>query len=144
MLQTWQTAHKMRQQRGPLAGDVASDNARIKRYLAKYTINPAIAHGISDVVGSIEPGKLADLVLWKPAFFGVKPELVLKGGMIAYAQMGDANASIPTPQPVLARPMFASFGRALTQSSFTFVSQDSLDANIARRYGLERPLVAVA
>src|SRR5579859_6590078 len=104
VLRTGQTAHKMRQQLGPLAGDGRADNARIKRYLAKYTINPAIAHGISEHVGSIEAGKLADLVLWRPAFFGVKPELVLKGGLIAWAAMGDPNASIPTPQPVLYRP----------------------------------------
>src|SRR5947209_14278429 len=120
-----------------------NDNYRAKRYVAKYTICPALTHGIAHEVGSIEPGKWADIVLWKPAFFGVKPELVLKGGMIAHAQMGDANASIPTPQPVLSRPMFASFGRAMTESSFTFVSQAGLDENIGKRYGLERPLVAV-
>src|ERR671938_225388 len=118
---TWQTAHKMKVQRGALAEDSArNDNFRVKRYVSKYTINPAIAHGLARHVGSIEPGKWPDLVLWKPAFFGVKPELVLKGGMIAYAQMGDANASIPTPQPVFPRPMFASFGRALTRCSLTF------------------------
>ena len=115
-----------------------NDNQRAKRYVAKYTICPAITHGIAAEVGSVEPGKWADLVLWKPAFFGVKPELVLKGGMIAYAQMGDANASIPTPQPVFARPMFASFGRALTLSSLTFVSQAALDAGVVGRYGLQR------
>src|SRR5712691_4990981 len=141
VLRTWQTAHKMRQQRGPLAGDVASDNARIKRYLAKYTINPAIAHGISDVVGSIEPGKLADLVLWKPAFFGVKPELVLKGGMIAWAAMGDPNASIPTPQPVRYREMFGAAARHAT--SVTFVSAAALERDVRGRLGLRKPTVAV-
>ncbi len=111
---TWQTAHKMKVQRGPLAGDSSrNDNERVKRYVAKYTINPAIAHGISHEVGSIEPGKLADLVLWSPAFFGVKPEMMIKGGFIAWSVMGDANASIPTPQPVLYRPMFGSFGGAI-------------------------------
>ena len=114
IIRTWQTAHKMKAQRGKLAGDPAThDNQRVKRYVAKYTINPAIAHGISHVVGSVEPGKLADLVLWKPAFFGVKPSLILKGGMIAAAAMGDPNASIPTPQPVHYRPMFGAFGKAL-------------------------------
>src|SRR3984893_931957 len=141
VLRTWQTAHKMRQQRGPLAGDVAADNTRIKRYLSKYTINPAIAHGISDVVGSIEPGKLADLVLWKPAFFGVKPELVLKGGMIAWAAMGDPNASIPTPQPVLYRPMFGHAARHAT--SVTFVSAAALAAGVPARLGLRKQAVAV-
>src|SRR5438105_5457811 len=135
IIRTWQTAHKMKVQFGPLATDGArNDNNRAKRYVAKYTICPAITHGIARHIGSLEPGKRADLVLWKPAFFGVKPELVLKGGMIACAQMGDANASIPTPQPVFPRPMFASFGRALTLSSFTFVSQASLDGKIAREY----------
>ena len=121
---TWQTAHKMRGERGRLAGEQGdNDNLRIRRYIAKYTINPAIAHGIAHEVGSVEVGKLADLVLWKPAFFGVKPELVLKGGFIAWAQMGDANASIPTPQPVLMRPMFGAFGRATGATSLAFVSQ---------------------
>ncbi len=144
ILRTWQTAHKMKVQFGPLQGDSSrNDNQRAKRYVAKYTICPAITHGIANHVGSIEAGKFADLVLWKPAFFGVKPELVLKGGMIAYAQMGDANASIPTPQPVFPRPMFASFGRAATLSSLTFVSQAALDAKIPQRYGLQRPVVAV-
>jgi urease subunit alpha len=144
ILRTWQTAHKMKTQFGSLAGDgPRNDNARVKRYVAKYTICPALAHGIAEHVGSIEPGKWADLVLWKPAFFGVKPELVLKGGMIAYAQMGDANASIPTPQPVFPRPMFATYGRALTQTCLTFVSQAALDNGIGERYGLQRPLVAV-
>jgi urease subunit alpha len=141
VLRTWQTAHKMRQQRGPLAGDTASDNTRIKRYLAKYTINPAIAHGISDVVGSIEPGKLADLVLWKPAFFGVKPELVLKGGMIAWAAMGDPNASIPTPQPVRYREMFGAAARHAT--CVTFVSSAALSRNVPRALGLRKPAIAV-
>jgi len=141
VLRTWQTAHKMRQQRGPLAGDSAADNTRIKRYLAKYTINPAIAHGISDVVGSIEVGKLADLVLWRPAFFGVKPELVLKGGMIAWAAMGDPNASIPTPQPVLYRPMFGMAARHST--SVTFLSAAALAAGVPARLGLRKKTVAV-
>ncbi|HZZ81196.1 MAG TPA: urease subunit alpha [Gemmataceae bacterium] len=144
IIRTWQTAHKMKVQFGALPEDSSrNDNHRAKRYVAKYTICPAITHGIAHEVGSIEPGKWADITLWKPAFFGVKPELVLKGGMIAYAQMGDANASIPTPQPVLPRPMFGSFGRAMTESSFTFVSAASLDDNIAKKYRLERPLVAV-
>jgi urease subunit alpha len=144
ILRTWQTAHKMKVQLGPLAGDTArNDNTRVKRYVAKYTICPALTHGISRHVGSIEPGKWADLVLWNPAFFGVKPELVLKGGLIAYAQMGDANASVPTPQPVYPRPMFASFGRAATLSSLTFISQAAQDEKVAERYGLQRPVVAV-
>src|SRR5437764_4767794 len=144
IIRTWQTAHKMKLQFGPLATDsTRNDNHRVKRYVAKYTICPAITHGIARHIGSLEPGKWADLVLWKPAFFGVKPELVLKGGMIACAQMGDANASIPTPQPVFPRPMFASFGRALTLSSLTFVSQAALDAKVPERYGLQRPVIAV-
>jgi urease subunit alpha len=144
VIRTWQTAHKMKVQFGALKGDTArNDNTRAKRYVAKYTICPALTHGIAEHVGSVEPGKWADLVLWKPAFFGVKPELVLKGGMIAYAQMGDANASIPTPQPVYMRPQFAAFGRANTLSSLTFVSQAALDAGVAGRYGLQRPVVAV-
>ena len=143
IVRTWQTAHKMKLQRGALPGDPARhDNARIKRYVAKYTINPAITHGIAHAVGSIEPGKIADLVLWKPAFFGVKPAMVLKGGMIAAAQMGDPNASIPTPQPVHTRPMFGAFGRALSKSSYTFVSQAALDAGIGERLGLAKPLLA--
>jgi len=141
---TWQTAHKMKQQRGALAGDPARhDNARIKRYIAKYTINPAITHGIAHEVGSIEVGKWADLVLWKPAFFGVKPSLILKGGSIAMAAMGDPNASIPTPQPVHSRPMFAAFGGSLQRSSLSFVSQAALQADIGGRLGLHKPLVAV-
>ena len=140
---TWQTAHKMKVQRGSLPGDGAADNARVKRYIAKYTINPAIAHGISDHIGSVEVGKLADLVLWTPAFFGVKPDLVLKSGTIAMAMMGDPNASIPTPQPVHSRPMFGSFGRSLTLSSVLFVSGAAIDANLGRALGLSRELVAV-
>ncbi|MFM7229499.1 MAG: urease subunit alpha [Cyanobacteriota bacterium] len=144
---TFQTAHKMKLQRGPLAEDAASggrhDNARLKRYIAKVTINPAIAHGIDGQVGSIEVGKLADLVLWKPGFFGVRPQLVIKGGSIAWAQMGDANASIPTPGPVHGRPMFAAYGAALAPSCLTFISQAALDADLPRRLGLRRPCVPV-
>ena len=140
---TWQTAHKMKTQRGALTGDGArNDNFRVKRYVAKYTINPALTHGISHVVGSVAAGKVADLVLWKPMFFGVKPSMILKSGMIAAAQMGDANASIPTPQPVYGRPMFGAFGRAL-KTSITFVSQAALDAGIGTTLGLEKSLVAV-
>jgi urease subunit alpha len=139
---TWQTAHKMKVQRGPLTGDSSrSDNNRVKRYIAKYTINPAVAHGISREVGSIEPGKLADLVLWSPAFFGVKPEMVIKGGFIAWSVMGDANASIPTPQPVLYRPMFGSFGSATQAISATFVSRASLAR--VERLGLRKRLLPV-
>ena len=141
---TWQTAHKMKVQRGALSGDPARhDNFRAKRYIAKYTINPALSHGIAHEVGSVEIGKLADLVLWKPAFFGVKPSLILKGGMIAAAPMGDPNASIPTPQPVHYRPMFGGLGRARGATCVSFVSQAGLDAGIAERYGLDRRLVAV-
>ncbi|MGO9465375.1 MAG: urease subunit alpha [Isosphaeraceae bacterium] len=144
IVRTWQTAHKMKVQFGPLAGDSArNDNERVKRYVAKYTINPAVAHGISQHVGSIEPGKLADLVLYEPAYFGVKPFLVLKGGLLVNAQMGDPNASIATPQPVYMRPQFAAYGRALSKSCVTFVSKASLKNGIAERYGLERELVAV-
>jgi urease subunit alpha len=140
----WQTAHKMKVQRGPLPGDSGtSDNARAKRYVAKYTINPAVAHGMAHQIGSIEPGKLADLVLWKPALFGVKPELVIKGGFIAWAAMGDANASIPTPQPVLYRPMFGSFGRAIGPSGITFMSQAALDNGIPQQLGLTKQAEAV-
>jgi urease subunit alpha len=136
---TWQTADKMKRQRGALAGDSsAADNHRIRRYIAKYTINPAIAHGMGHVIGSIEVGKLADLVLWKPAFFGIKPELVIKGGHIAWAQMGDPNASIPTPQPVFMRPMFGSMGRAVGPTSIAFVSQASVSKGIAGGYGLKK------
>jgi urease subunit alpha len=144
ILRCWQTADKMKQQRGPLAGDSEGcDNARIKRYIAKYTINPAITHGISHEVGSIEAGKLADLVLWKPMFFGVKPSLIIKGGIIAMAAMGDANASIPTPQPVHSRPMFGSFGTAIAVGSVTFVSQAALAAGVGTALGLKKRLVAV-
>ncbi|NEP17622.1 MAG: urease subunit alpha [Leptolyngbya sp. SIO4C1] len=145
IIRTWQTAHKMKLQRGALAGDAErSDNFRAKRYVAKYTINPAIAHGISEQVGSIEVGKLADLCLWKPAFFGVKPELVIKGGAIAWAQMGDPNASIPTPQPVHMRPMFGGFGGAIAQTSLTFISQAALEADIPGQLGLQTPAIAVS
>jgi len=141
---TWQTAHKMKQQFGLLAEDQAlgADNFRAKRYIAKYTINPAIAHGISHEVGSIEAGKLADLVLWKPAFFGVKPSTIIKGGMIASAPMGDPNASIPTPQPVHYRPMFGAFGKAAAATSVTFVSKAALENGLAEKLGLDRTLVA--
>jgi urease subunit alpha len=143
IIRTWQTAHKMKVQRGSLKSDPATrDNARVKRYIAKYTINPAIAHGIAHAVGSVEEGKLADLVLWKPAFFGVKPSVILKGGMIAAAAMGDPNASIPTPQPVHYRPMFGSYGRAL-RTAVTFVSRAALDSPAVKSLGLARPMVAV-
>ena len=144
ILRTFQTAHKMKLQRGSLPGDPARhDNFRVRRYIAKVTINPAITHGIAHEVGSVEVGKWADLVLWRPAFFGVKPSLVLKGGSIAMAPMGDPNASIPTPQPVHCRPMFAAFGRSLSHSSLTFVSHAALAAGIGERLGLQKPLVAV-
>jgi len=143
IIRTWQTAHKMKEQRGSLKGDPKGhDNARVKRYIAKYTINPAIAHGISHAVGSIEAGKVADFVMWKPAFFGVKPSLIVKGGMIAAAAMGDPSASIPTPQPVHYRPMFGAFGRALS-TSVTFVSQDAIRSGALADLGLARPLEAV-
>jgi urease subunit alpha len=136
---TWQTAHKMKVQRGPLAGEHAgADNVRIRRYVAKYTVNPAIAHGFAHLVGSVEVGKLADLVLWRPALFGAKPELVLKGGFIAWAQMGDPNASIPTPQPVSMRPMFGAFGTAAAATSVAFVSRAAAAAGIGGRYGLAK------
>lgn len=148
IIRTWQTAHKMKVQRGLLPESKKSqethDNFRVKRYISKYTINPAITHGISDYVGSIAEGKLADLCLWKPAFFGVKPELVIKGGLIAWAQMGDANASIPTPQPVHSRPMFGSFGKAIASTSLTFVSQAALAAKIPEQLGLQKQCVAVS
>jgi len=141
---TWQTAHKMKVQRGPLPEDSDySDNFRARRYIAKYTINPALAQGIAHEVGSVEVGKLADLVLWKPAFFGIKPALIIKGGAIAAAPMGDPNASIPTPQPVHYRPMFGAYGKACALTSVSFVSQAALDANIGDSLGLSRPLVAV-
>lgn len=140
---TWQTAHKMKVQRGPLPQDSErNDNFRARRYVAKYTINPAISHGVAEEVGSVEVGKMADLVLWKPAFFGIKPSLILKSGFIAAAPMGDANASIPTPQPVYYRPMFGSLGTAAASLSATFVSQAALDNNIGDKYGIHRPLVA--
>jgi len=141
---TWQTAHKMKVQRGALAPDGSrNDNFRVRRYIAKYTINPAITHGISHEVGSIEVGKLADVVLWRPAFFGAKASLIIKGGMIASAPMGDPNASIPTPQPVHSRPMFGSFGRAAGNTSLAFVSRAALETDLARTLGLVKPLVAV-
>ena len=144
IIRTFQTAHKMKVQRGPLDGDSSrNDNTRLKRYIAKTTINPAIAHGLDSQIGSVEVGKLADLVLWKPGFFGVKPELVVKGGSIVWAQMGDANASIPTPGPVHGRPMFAAYGGALAPSCLTFVSQAALDADVPRRLGLQRACVPV-
>ncbi len=142
---TWQTAHKMKVQRGSMPEDSdRSDNFRVKRYIAKYTINPAIAHGISHEVGSVEVGKLADLVIWRPAFFGVKPSLILKGGVIAMSLMGDANASIPTPQPVHYRPMFGSYGGSLERSSVTFVSQAAIESNIRDSLGLKKDLIAVS
>ena len=165
IIRTWQTAHKMKVQRGNLTPQPPSlrgkgenfspllrgeglgersDNFRAKRYIAKYTINPAITHGISQYVGSVEEGKLADLCLWRPAFFGVKPEIVIKGGAIAYSQMGDANASIPTPQPVHSRPMFGSFGGALAATSFTFVSQAGMENDIANQLGLQKQTLAVS
>jgi urease subunit alpha len=145
IIRTWQTAHKMKTQRGALPGDGdGNDNARIKRYVAKYTINPAIAQGLANEIGSVEAGKLGDLVLWSPAFFGVKPDLVIKGGSIACAPMGDPNASIPTPQPVHYRPMFGAFGRAMAESCISFVSAAALDAGVAHALKLQRRLVAVS
>jgi urease subunit alpha len=144
VIRTWQTADKMKRQRGRLPGETGeNDNQRVKRYLAKYTINPAVAHGIAEHVGSVEVGKLADLVLWKPPFFGVKPDLILKAGAIIAAAMGDPNASIPTPQPVRYRPMFGAFGRALEASCLTFVSRTAAESRLADRLGLRRQLVAV-
>jgi len=144
LIRTWQTADKMKRQRGRLAEETGdNDNFRVKRYIAKYTINPALTHGIAKHVGSIEPGKLADLVLWNPAFFGVKPDMVIKSGMIISAAMGDPNASIPTPQPVHYRKMFGAYGKALTQTSVTFVSQISLENDIAKRYGTCKEMIAV-
>jgi urease subunit alpha len=138
---TWQTAHKMKVQRGPLPQDSQrNDNVRVKRYIAKYT---AITHGIAHQVGSIEPGKLADVVIWKPAFFGVKPEMIVKGGFIAWSAMGDANASIPTPQPVLYRPMFGAFGGAIAATSMLFVSKSALEEGIPAKLGLKKTVVAV-
>ena len=153
---TWQLADKMKKQRGVLEdpsredpdggshGSAGSDNFRLKRYVAKYTINPAIAQGMADSIGSVEEGKFADLVLWDPAFFGVKPELVLKGGQIAYAIMGDANASIPTPQPRTMRPMFATFGKAMQKSSITFLSKAAIEAGVPEELGLEKVIRPVS
>jgi urease subunit alpha len=141
---TWQTAHKMKVQRGPLPQDSErNDNFRVKRYVAKYTINPAVTNGVAQQIGSIEPGKLADLVIWKPAFFGVKPEMIIKGGFIVWSAMGDANASIPTPQPVLYRPMFGSFGGAIARTCLTFVSKAALEEEIPAKLGLKKTSVAV-
>jgi urease subunit alpha len=141
---TWQTAHKMKQQRGRLEGEQGeNDNLRVRRYIAKYTINPAIAHGLSQHIGSIDVGKRADLVLWSPAFFGAKPEMVLIGGCIVVAQMGDPNASIPTPQPVYTRPMFGAFGRSVERNAVVFVSQAAQEADVRSRYGLAKATVAV-
>ncbi|PHP69001.1 urease subunit alpha [Zhengella mangrovi] len=144
IIRTWQTADKMKRQRGPLKGETGeNDNYRVRRYIAKYTINPAIAHGLSKEIGSVEVGKRADLVLWNPAFFGVKPDMVLIGGSIAAAPMGDPNASIPTPQPVHMRPMFGAYGKALTNSSVTFVSKAALDAGLRERLGTAKQMLAV-
>ncbi|MEM1290759.1 MAG: urease subunit alpha [Cyanobacteria bacterium P01_H01_bin.162] len=144
IIRTWQTAHKMKVQRGALSEDSdRHDNHRAKRYIAKYTINAAITHGVSHIIGSVEEGKLADLCLWKPAFFGVKPEIVIKGGAIAWAQMGDPNASIPTPQPVHMRPMFGSYGGAIAATNVSFMSQAAVDAGIADQIGLQKPPEAV-
>lgn len=141
---TWQTAHKMKVQRGPLPEDSSrNDNSRAKRYIAKYTINPALTHGVAESVGSIEPGKLADMVLWKPAFFGAKPEIVIKGGFIAWSVMGDPNASIPTPQPVIYRPMFGSFGSAPSSTSLSFVSQAAFERGVAAKLGLRKMVMPV-
>jgi urease subunit alpha len=144
IIRTWQTADKMKRQRGRLKGEKGdNDNARAKRYVAKYTINPAITHGVSKLIGSVEKGKLADLVLWSPAFFGVKPDMIIKGGSIVAAQMGDPNASIPTPQPVHYRPMFGAFGRARTASSVVFASKAAVKAGLGRKLGIQKELVAV-
>ena len=146
IIRTWQTAHKMKQvQRGKLPGDGDSrnDNFRVRRYIAKYTINPAIANGVAHEIGSLEVGKWADLVVWRPAFFGVKPSTILKGGFIAMAAMGDPNASIPTPQPVHYRPMFGAFGGAIARGSLTFLSQAGLDAGVKERFGLGKNVAAV-
>jgi urease subunit alpha len=144
IIRTWQTADKMKKQRGRLKDEKGdNDNVRAKRYVAKYTINPAIAHGVSKVIGSVEKGKLADLVLWSPAFFGVKPDCIIKGGSIIAAQMGDPNASIPTPQPVHYRPMFGAFGKALTASSVVFVSKAALRGGLRNKLGVDKQFVAV-
>ncbi|MGD1858817.1 MAG: urease subunit alpha [Leptolyngbyaceae cyanobacterium] len=145
VIRTWQTAHKMKVQRGSLTEDSdRNDNHRVKRYVAKYTINPAITHGVAHMIGSVEEGKLADLCLWKPAMFGVKPEIVIKGGPIAWAQMGDPNASIPTPQPIHMRPMFGSYAGAIAATSFSFVSQAAADSDIGDQFGLQKPVAAVS
>jgi urease subunit alpha len=142
---TWQTADKMRAQRGRLAGEAGdNDNLRIRRYVAKYTVNPAIAHGMAHEIGSVEVGKLADLVLWRPEMFGIKPEMVLKGGFVAWSQMGDANASIPTPEPVLMRPMFGAFGRATGATSIAFVSRRAFEEGHLHALGLHKRIVPVA
>ncbi|MFF9343979.1 MULTISPECIES: urease subunit alpha [unclassified Streptomyces] len=143
ILRTWQTAHVMKKRRGALPGDGRADNHRVRRYVAKYTINPAVAQGMDHLIGSVEPGKLADLVLWEPAFFGVKPLVVLKGGQIAYAQMGDANASIPTPQPVLPRPMFGALGRAAAAGSVNFTAEAAIEADLPRRLGLAKEFTPI-
>ncbi|MBB4981864.1 MULTISPECIES: urease subunit alpha [Streptomyces] len=143
IMRTWQTAHVMKKRRGALPGDGRADNHRARRYVAKYTINPAVAQGMGHLVGSVEPGKLADLVLWEPAFFGVKPLVVVKGGQIAYAQMGDANASIPTPQPVLPRPMFGALGRAAAAGSVNFVAQAAIEDDLPRKLGLHKEFAAI-
>jgi urease subunit alpha len=144
VIRTWQTADKMKKQRGRMKEEKGdNDNVRVKRYIAKYTINPAIAHGVSKLIGSVEKGKMADLVLWTPAFFGVKPDCIIKGGTIVAAQMGDPNASIPTPQPVHYRPMFGAFGRALTASSVVFTSKAAVRAGLGRKLGIQKELVAV-
>jgi urease subunit alpha len=144
IIRTWQTADKMKKQRGPLREDKGNnDNARAKRYIAKYTINPAIAHGVSKLIGSVEKGKLADLVLWSPAFFGVKPDMIIKGGSIVAALMGDPNASIPTPQPVHYRPMFGAFAGARTASSVVFASKAAVRAGLGKKLGIAKTLVAV-
>jgi urease subunit alpha len=144
IIRTWQTADKMKKQRGRLKEEKGdNDNVRAKRYVAKYTINPAIAHGVSHIIGSVEKGKMADLVLWSPAFFGVKPDMVIKGGTIVAAVMGDPNASIPTPQPVHYRPMFGAFGRALTASSVVFSSKAAVRAGLGKKLGIQKELVAV-
>ena len=145
VMRTWQTADKMKKQRGKLAEETGEgDNVRVKRYVAKYTINPAITHGIADAVGSVEEGKFADLVVWDPAFFGVKPDLIIKGGMIAHSIMGDPNASIPTPQPVLYRPMFASFGQAVSETSITFLSQSAYESGVHVELGLRKIIKTVS
>jgi urease subunit alpha len=145
ILRTWQTADKMKKQRGSLPEDAGkgNDNFRVKRYIAKYTINPAVTHGISAYAGSLEAGKLADLVLWKPALFGAKPEMIIKGGMIIASRMGDPNASIPTPQPVIYRPMFGAYGKALFNTCVTFVSGLSMETGMVQGYGLQKKVLAV-